>query len=202
MRVGLWKDSWVLFLGCIILNLDVAGGTGYTAFHVSDGIGSVSHNAMHDSFAETEGQTQIFICDINPKMLNIGKKSATLDVRYTENNYLHWVEGNAKALSFEDGSMDGYTIEFGIRNVTHIEKALAKAYRRGADGDELGHRDGVTGVGAEARVGSSVALARVSPTLSRAAAAHSGGEGAAKNWGTPVGGRRRHTEEKRRKGGS
>ncbi|XP_042466216.1 2-methoxy-6-polyprenyl-1,4-benzoquinol methylase, mitochondrial-like [Zingiber officinale] len=101
----------------------------YTAFHVSDGIGSVSHNAMHDSFAETEGQTQIFICDINPKMLNIGKKSATLDVRYTENNYLHWVEGNAKALSFEDGSMDGYTIEFGIRNVTHIEKALAKAYR-------------------------------------------------------------------------
>lgn len=25
--------------------------------------------------------------------------------------------------------MDGYTIAFGIRNVTHIEKALAEAYR-------------------------------------------------------------------------
>jgi hypothetical protein len=32
-------------------------------------------------------------------------------------------------LSFEDGSMDGYTIAFGIRNVTHIEKALSEAYR-------------------------------------------------------------------------
>jgi 2-methoxy-6-polyprenyl-1,4-benzoquinol methylase len=25
--------------------------------------------------------------------------------------------------------MDGYTIAFGIRNVTHIEKALAEVYR-------------------------------------------------------------------------
>jgi len=32
-------------------------------------------------------------------------------------------------LSFDDNSMDGYTIAFGIRNVTHIEKALAEAYR-------------------------------------------------------------------------
>lgn len=39
------------------------------------------------------------------------------------------MEGDAEALSFEDGSMDGYTIGFGIRNVTHIEKALAEAYR-------------------------------------------------------------------------
>jgi ubiquinone/menaquinone biosynthesis C-methylase UbiE len=34
-----------------------------------------------------------------------------------------------KALSFEDGSMDGYTVAFGIRNVAHIEKALSEAYR-------------------------------------------------------------------------
>lgn len=42
---------------------------------------------------------------------------------------LIWVEGDAEALKFEDNSMDGYTIAFGIRNVTHIEKALAEAYR-------------------------------------------------------------------------
>lgn len=46
-----------------------------------------------------------------------------------EDRSLVWVEGDAEALSFEDGSMDGYTIAFGIRNVTHIEKALAEAYR-------------------------------------------------------------------------
>lgn len=40
-----------------------------------------------------------------------------------------WVEGDAEALCFEDRTMDGYTIAFGIRNVTHIEKALAEAYR-------------------------------------------------------------------------
>ncbi|XP_042387821.1 ATP-dependent Clp protease proteolytic subunit-like [Zingiber officinale] len=43
--------------------------------------------------------------------------------------------------------------------------------RRGVDSDELGHRDDVAGVRAEARVGSSTALARVSPALSSAATA-------------------------------
>ncbi|KAL8491626.1 hypothetical protein ACS0TY_023283 [Phlomoides rotata] len=42
---------------------------------------------------------------------------------------LVWVEGDAEALKFEDNSMDGYTIAFGIRNVTHIEKALSEAHR-------------------------------------------------------------------------
>lgn len=31
---------------------------------------------MQDGFAETEEQTQIYICDINPNMLNVGKKRA------------------------------------------------------------------------------------------------------------------------------
>jgi len=48
---------------------------------------------------------------------------------YNGEHCLSWIQGDAEALSFEDGSMDGYTIAFGIRNVTHIEKALAEAYR-------------------------------------------------------------------------
>ena len=39
------------------------------------------------------------------------------------------MEGDAEDLKFEDNSLDGYTIAFGIRNVTHIEKVLAEAYR-------------------------------------------------------------------------
>jgi demethylmenaquinone methyltransferase/2-methoxy-6-polyprenyl-1,4-benzoquinol methylase len=39
------------------------------------------------------------------------------------------VEGNAEALPFPDRSFDAYTIAFGIRNVTHIERALAEAFR-------------------------------------------------------------------------
>jgi hypothetical protein len=42
---------------------------------------------------------------------------------------LVWVEGDAEKLEFKDNSMDGYTIAFGIRNVTHIDKALEEAYR-------------------------------------------------------------------------
>ncbi|KAL8491633.1 hypothetical protein ACS0TY_023286 [Phlomoides rotata] len=42
---------------------------------------------------------------------------------------LVWVEGDAEALKFEDNSMDGYTIAFGIRNVTHIEKVLSEAHK-------------------------------------------------------------------------
>ena len=39
------------------------------------------------------------------------------------------MEGDAEDLKFEDNSLDGYTIAFGIKNVTHIEKVLAEAYR-------------------------------------------------------------------------
>ncbi|XP_038978469.1 2-methoxy-6-polyprenyl-1,4-benzoquinol methylase, mitochondrial isoform X1 [Phoenix dactylifera] len=109
-------------------HLDVAGGTGDVAFRVLESINSVSRRAMQHGLAETEEETQIYICDINPNMLNVGKKRA-IERGLGENHCLHWIEGDAEALSFDDGSMDGYTIAFGIRNVTRIEKALAEAYR-------------------------------------------------------------------------
>jgi hypothetical protein len=39
------------------------------------------------------------------------------------------VPANAEALPFDDASVDGYTIAFGIRNVTHIDRALSEAQR-------------------------------------------------------------------------
>jgi demethylmenaquinone methyltransferase/2-methoxy-6-polyprenyl-1,4-benzoquinol methylase len=59
-------------------------------------------------------------------MLEVGRRriaDAGLGERIT------CVEGNAEALPFESGSFDAYTIAFGIRNVTHIDKALSEAYR-------------------------------------------------------------------------
>lgn len=50
-------------------------------------------------------------------------------IGYGEDGSLVWVEGNAESLSFQNDSMDGYTIAFGIRNVTHIEKVLSEAHR-------------------------------------------------------------------------
>jgi demethylmenaquinone methyltransferase/2-methoxy-6-polyprenyl-1,4-benzoquinol methylase len=91
--------------------LDVAGGTGDIALRYA-----------HDSGSATTA----VIYDISPEMLDVGRRriaDAGLQDR------IACVEGNAEALPFESGRFDAYTIAFGIRNVTHIDKALAEAYR-------------------------------------------------------------------------
>jgi demethylmenaquinone methyltransferase / 2-methoxy-6-polyprenyl-1,4-benzoquinol methylase len=42
---------------------------------------------------------------------------------------LVWSRQNAEGLTFPDRMFDAYTIAFGIRNVTHIDRALAEAHR-------------------------------------------------------------------------
>ena len=42
---------------------------------------------------------------------------------------MQFVEANAEELPFETESLDGYSIAFGIRNVTHIDRALREAHR-------------------------------------------------------------------------
>ena len=91
--------------------LDVAGGTGDIAFRAAGASGA--------GFRAT-------VCDINGDMLEVGRDRAVkrhLDDRVT------FVEGNAEALAFPDRSFDGYTIAFGIRNVTRIDLALKEAHR-------------------------------------------------------------------------
>lgn len=127
----LWKDRLVSKLNPFqgMKHLDVAGGTGDVAFRILESISSMKHRSLQEPLNDSlQEETQIFVCDINPNMLHVGKKRA-LERGLGEDNSLTWVEGDAEALSFDDNSMDGYTIAFGIRNVTHIEKVLAEAYR-------------------------------------------------------------------------
>ncbi|KAF6080838.1 coenzyme Q5, methyltransferase [Phyllostomus discolor] len=42
---------------------------------------------------------------------------------------LAWVLGDAEELPFDDDKFDVYTIAFGIRNVTHVDRALQEAHR-------------------------------------------------------------------------
>ena len=112
MSVGahrLWKDQFVRRVkpraGEEIL--DMAGGTGDIAFR------------MRKSGAH------VTVSDINPEMLAVGQERAAKR-GYTD---LSWSEQNAEVLTFADRSFDAYTIAFGIRNVTHIDKALAEAHR-------------------------------------------------------------------------
>ncbi|XP_050247388.1 2-methoxy-6-polyprenyl-1,4-benzoquinol methylase, mitochondrial-like isoform X2 [Quercus robur] len=134
MSVGLhrlWKDRLVSKLNPFpgMKHLDVAGGTGDVAFRILETLNSVKRRATQDVLEDNlHEETQIFVCEINPNMLNVGKKRA-MERGLGEDKSLIWVEGDAEALKFKANSLDGYTIAFGIRNVTHIEKVLAEAYR-------------------------------------------------------------------------
>lgn len=109
----LWKDTLIRKINptANLRYLDVAGGTGDIAFRIAKKVGD---------------KAPITISDINPHMLEVGKSRA-VDKGYL--NRFTWVEGNAENLPFADNSFDVYTISFGLRNVTHIDAALAEAYR-------------------------------------------------------------------------
>ena len=91
--------------------LDVAGGTGDIAFRILRRVG--------------EG-ADVTVCDINPAMLEVGRDRAA-DKGLLRG--LTWTTGDAEALPFPDRSFDCYTIAFGLRNVTDIDKALPEAHR-------------------------------------------------------------------------
>ena len=105
----LWKDRFVRRVkpqpGEAIL--DMAGGTGDIAFRLA-----------------AEG-AEVTVADINQDMLDVGIERA-MDRGI---DGLVWSCQNAETLSYPARQFDAYTIAFGIRNVTHVDKALAEAHR-------------------------------------------------------------------------
>lgn len=128
----LWKDRLVSKLRPFpgIQHLDVAGGTGDVAFRILDAVYRCEQSGVlrKSSDLEADDDTRVHICDINPAMLEVGKQRAK-EKGLGKAKSLVWVEGDAESLRYEDDSFDSYTIAFGIRNVTHIDKVLREAYR-------------------------------------------------------------------------
>ncbi|MHA1568681.1 MAG: bifunctional demethylmenaquinone methyltransferase/2-methoxy-6-polyprenyl-1,4-benzoquinol methylase UbiE [Alphaproteobacteria bacterium] len=116
----LWKAAMIDWLaprrGMHLL--DVAGGTGDIALRFLE--------RVKGRGAETEGGSRVTVCDINPAMLEVGMGRA-LDRGVVAN--IDWLVGDAEALPVGDKSADAYTIAFGLRNVTHLDRALAEARR-------------------------------------------------------------------------
>ena len=108
--------------------LDVAGGTGDIAFRMID-----TMQCEERSKSSGEDCVSVTVCDINTEMLRVGQKRAR--ERYgssliDDTKALSFVEGNAQDLhNFKDNSFDLYTIAFGLRNVTDVDKALEEACR-------------------------------------------------------------------------
>jgi demethylmenaquinone methyltransferase/2-methoxy-6-polyprenyl-1,4-benzoquinol methylase len=91
--------------------LDVAGGTGDLAA----------------KFAARVGQRgQVVLADINASMLGVGR--ARLADRGIVGN-VAFVQANAENLPFPENYFDRVSIAFGLRNVTHIDRALSSMFR-------------------------------------------------------------------------
>jgi demethylmenaquinone methyltransferase/2-methoxy-6-polyprenyl-1,4-benzoquinol methylase len=108
----LWKEALLDWLAPRpgIKHLDVAGGTGDIAFRLK----------------ERAPGAHVTVCDLTEAMVRVGRDRAI------DRNVLtgiDWSVGNAEDLPFPSRSMDAYTIAFGLRNVTRIDKALAEARR-------------------------------------------------------------------------
>lgn len=89
--------------------LDLAGGTGDLA----------------QAFARKVGSTGLVVhTDINPSMLSVGR-DRLLDAGLV----LPTVVCDAEKLPFEADSFDRVTVGFGLRNMTHKDRALAEMHR-------------------------------------------------------------------------
>jgi demethylmenaquinone methyltransferase/2-methoxy-6-polyprenyl-1,4-benzoquinol methylase len=91
--------------------LDVAGGTGDLTSRFSREVGPSG---------------KVVLSDINSSMLGTGR-DRLLDEGVCGN--VEFVLADAEALPFRESSFDCVTIAFGLRNVTHKERALASMLR-------------------------------------------------------------------------
>jgi demethylmenaquinone methyltransferase/2-methoxy-6-polyprenyl-1,4-benzoquinol methylase len=107
----IWKHE---FVGMVDIRpgmrcLDVAGGTGDIAFRL------LGRGAAH-----------VTISDINHAMLREGQHRAD-DKNILKG--LEWLCADAESMPLPGSEFHLYTIAFGIRNVTHIDKVLSEAHR-------------------------------------------------------------------------
>ena len=106
----LWKKTFINYLNPQKNSklVDVASGTG--------DIAKLFLN-------QTNHDCNISCVDENKGMLEINKK------KFKNNNNVKWYCNKAEKLPFKDNEFDYYTISFGIRNVTNIDKAFKEAFR-------------------------------------------------------------------------
>ena len=108
----LWKQAMVTFL---------APRPGQTILDVAGGTGDISQRILRQS-----PETKILSLDINAAMLAVGRDRA---IDSAQDHQIDHLVATAESLPLSDRSVDGYTIAFGLRNVSQRTKALSEARR-------------------------------------------------------------------------
>ena len=105
-----WKKNLIEWMGPSKNEklIDVASGTG--------DIANLFSNRLND-------QCSVECVEPNINMLKIGKK------KLTKKKNINWHNEYAEKLPFKNNTFDYYSISFGIRNTSNIEKSLKEAYR-------------------------------------------------------------------------
>ena len=98
--------------------LDLAAGTGDITLRLA--------KRMRGKGAGADIEGRLMSSDINAAMLKIGEERLR-NKGWLKN--LEFIIANAEALPFADNSFDLITMAFGLRNVTHQDKALAEMAR-------------------------------------------------------------------------
>jgi len=106
----IWKIKYIDWMNPVQDSklIDVASGTGDIAKLFSK---------------KTKNLSEITCIEPNDKMFQEGKESLN------NFNNINWIKGNAESLPAKDNTYDFYSISYGIRNVTDINKSLKEAYR-------------------------------------------------------------------------
>ena len=91
--------------------IDVAGGTGDLARLMARKVGE---------------RGRVVVYDINREMIEVGR-DRSIDKGFLKD--IAYVQGDAEEIGFDDNSFHCATIGFGIRNVTHIDRAIRELMR-------------------------------------------------------------------------
>ncbi|MDO8426980.1 MAG: bifunctional demethylmenaquinone methyltransferase/2-methoxy-6-polyprenyl-1,4-benzoquinol methylase UbiE [Deltaproteobacteria bacterium] len=91
--------------------IDVAGGTADISLLMAERVGEAGN---------------VVVFDINREMLKVGREKC-VDRGFLKN--IRFVQGNAEEIAFEDNTFHCATVGFGIRNVTHLDRAFSEMAR-------------------------------------------------------------------------
>jgi len=106
----IWKKNFINWMNPYANSklIDVASGTGDIAKLFSK---------------QNNNLSQITCVEPNSKMFDVGRENLK------ELKNVNWIKASAEKLPMQDDSFDYYSISYGIRNVTDINKTLKEAYR-------------------------------------------------------------------------